>query len=269
MMELDVEKLFTIAEALWNILKEQHGYTDDNLAEMIQNIGHHDSSIFSLDRTAGDPKTRFKYFATEKRRGWSYTYRTSADGIHWSEPVASKRIWGDRSTVFYNPFRKVWCLSQRIHGRDVGRARGYMEDPDPGKLVEKISYNQGLSAGGESVFWTNADDLDPRNPLDKYKGIKPQLYNVDADGKVIEPFTLANCGGVSRDKTVAAVTWKAAANLAAVSGKPVRFRFRVKNGSIYSFWVSPDKSGASHGYVAAGGPGFTGPTDTVGQGKAD
>ncbi|MCK4294415.1 MAG: hypothetical protein KAY65_14550 [Planctomycetes bacterium] len=30
-------------------------------------------------------------------------------------------------------------------------------------------------------------------------------------------------------------------------------------------WVSPDFSGASHGYVGAGGPGFTGPTDTVGQ----
>ena len=29
--------------------------------------------------------------------------------------------------------------------------------------------------------------------------------------------------------------------------------------------VSLEKSGASHGYGAAGGPGFTGPTDTVGQ----
>jgi hypothetical protein len=37
------------------------------------------------------------------------------------------------------------------------------------------------------------------------------------------------------------------------------------NGRLYSFWVSPDASGASYGYVAAGGPGFTGPTDTVGE----
>ena len=50
------------------------------------------------------------------------------------------------------------------------------------------------------------------------------------------------------------------------SGKPVRFRFHLSNGSLYSFWVSPDKSGASHGYVGAGGPGLTGPTDTVGEG---
>jgi len=52
--------------------------------------------------------------------------------------------------------------------------------------------------------------------------------------------------------------------LAKLAGQPVRFRFHLKNGALYSFWVSPDASGASHGYVAAGGPGFTGPTDTVG-----
>ena len=31
------------------------------------------------------------------------------------------------------------------------------------------------------------------------------------------------------------------------------------NGRLYAFWVSPEKSGASHGYVAAGGPDLTGP----------
>ena len=50
-----------------------------------------------------------------------------------------------------------------------------------------------------------------------------------------------------------------------MSGKPVRFRFYLKKGSLYSFWVSPEESGASHGYVAGGGKGFIGPTDTVGR----
>ena len=387
---------------------------------VVLNIGHHDSSTFWLDHAAKAPKARFKYFTTEKRGGWQLVYRASADGIHWSKPLVSKPIWGDRTTVFYNPFRKVWCLSQRIHG-NVGRARAYMEDPDPRKLVEKISHNRGLSAGGESVFWTNADDLDPRNPIGKYKGIKPQLYNLDAtpyeslmlgfhsiwtgpdnssvareglqkrcdvllgfsrdgfhwdrpnrkrfiaaswkdgswnfgniqsagggclvvgdklyfyvsarakdatgghgkgstglavlrrdgfasmdaggkggtlttrpltfkgkhlfvntncpkgelkaevldkDGTPIEPFALKNCKPISCDKTLAAVTWQKS-DLSKVSGKPVRFRFHIKNGSLYSFWVSSDESGASNGYVAAGGPGFTGPTDTVGRGKAE
>ena len=43
-------------------------------------------------------------------------------------------------------------------------------------------------------------------------------------------------------------------------------RFTLRRGRLYAFWVSPERSGASHGYVAAGGPGFTGPTDTVGDG---
>jgi len=47
-------------------------------------------------------------------------------------------------------------------------------------------------------------------------------------------------------------------------GQPVRFRFRLKNGSLYAFRVSQDENGASNGYVAAGGPGFEGPTDNIG-----
>jgi hypothetical protein len=70
---------------------------------------------------------------------------------------------------------------------------------------------------------------------------------------------------VNGDKTLAAVHWKGAADLSAISGRTVRFRFRLDRGSLYAFWVSPDTSGASYGYVAAGGPGLTGPKDTVGK----
>jgi len=102
------------------------------------------------------------------------------------------------------------------------------------------------------------------------------FVNVDADGgelrvevlngdnQVIAPFSKANCVPISVDKTLQAVTWNGAADLSALSGKPVKFRFYLTNGKLYSFWVSPETSGASHGYVAAGGPGFTGATDTVG-----
>ena len=58
--------------------------------------------------------------------------------------------------------------------------------------------------------------------------------------------------------------WKDARDLSAIAGKPVRFRFHLHHGKLYSFWVSPEESGASHGYVAAGGPGYTGHADTVG-----
>jgi len=60
----------------------------------------------------------------------------------------------------------------------------------------------------------------------------------------------------------------ATATLTTISeaGRPVRFRFQLTNGSLYSFWISPNTSGASGGYIGAGGPGFTGSTETVGKG---
>jgi hypothetical protein len=87
---------------------------------------------------------------------------------------------------------------------------------------------------------------------------------LDEGGKVILPFTRANCTPVRTDQTLHAVQWKPARDLSALVGKPVKFRFHLRNGRLYAFWVSPSQTGASHGYVAAGGPGFTSPADTVG-----
>jgi hypothetical protein len=87
---------------------------------------------------------------------------------------------------------------------------------------------------------------------------------LDESGQVIPPFSRENSIPVRADKTLQAIRWQGATNLSSVTGKPVKLRFLLKSGKLYSFWVSPDLSGASHGYVAAGGPGFAGPTDTVG-----
>ena len=52
--------------------------------------------------------------------------------------------------------------------------------------------------------------------------------------------------------------------MAGLAGKPVRIRFRVTDGDLYSFWVSPSEAGESRGFNAAGGPGFTGGIDNEG-----
>jgi hypothetical protein len=87
---------------------------------------------------------------------------------------------------------------------------------------------------------------------------------LDERGNVIAPFSRAACVPVRGDKTLHEVRWEGAQDLGKVIRTPVRFRFHLTNGRLYSFWVSPEASGASHGYVAAGGPGFTSATDTVG-----
>ena len=87
---------------------------------------------------------------------------------------------------------------------------------------------------------------------------------LDASGQVVAPFSLDNCNPVRADTTCRQIRWQGAADLSKVAGKPVRFRFHLTNGELYAFWVSPETSGASHGYVAAGGPGLTAPIDLVG-----
>ncbi len=369
-----------------------------------------DSSIVWLDHRETDPKRRYKMFTavrSDAPGGWTLTYRVSADGIHWSERIANSPGIGDRTTVFFNPFRGVWVLSRRIFLG--GRSRAYREHPDPVACLGRDEESQHL--------WVGADRLDPHHPRAEFSGNQPQLYNLDAvayeslllglfsiwqgphnsecarlgiqkrnevllgfsrdgfhwhrpdrrpfigvnptegawnwgnvqsagggclvvgdllyfyvsgraindkfwdgdcstglavlrrdgfasmdagdkpgvlttrplrfhgkypmvnvdadrgelraevldrSGRVIEPFTRANCVPLRADGTLLAVKWKGANDLSKLTGKPVRFRFHLRRGSLYSFWLSPEISGASGGYVAAGGPGLTGPVDTVG-----
>ena len=371
-----------------------------------------DSSTVWLDWTDADPGRRWKMFTAtrrEGRRGWFLSVKASADGVRWSEPLAETPGIGDRSTVFYNPFRRKWVYGIRSGG-PRGRSRQYRECDDP---------LTGAAWKKEDVYlWSASDRADPHNPNPEFAGIEPQLYNLDAtpyesvmlglfsiwqgphnaecgkrgiqkrnevllgfsrdgfhwhrpdrrpfleatekkdswrwgnvqsagggclvvgdrlyfyfsgralcdafwdgaastgvaflrrdgfasmdagaeggtlttrpvtfsgkqlfvnadadggevavevlgrDGTVMEPFTRAACRPVSTDSTLQRVAWRGAEDLSAACGRPVRFRFHVRSASLYAFWVAPDESGASRGYVAAGGPGFIGPADTVGR----
>ena len=380
------------------------------------------STTVWLDRYTEDPTGRYKMFRvitrrTEKEDGpvdirrWMRV-SFSPDGIHWRK-VADSDPCADRSTVFYNPFRKVWVFSLRGGAPAVSRARAYYEH---GNLLE------GLRWKGKTRLWTAADRLDSaredldlaRDPVNAPWDIVPsQLYNLDAvayesvmlglfsvwrgqpkkrpkinevcvgysrdgfhwsrpdrrafcpvsedrdafnwgnvqsaggcclivgdklyfyvggvrgrergysfdpsyvglavlrrdgftsrdagaeegtlttqpvtfrdprlfvnvdasegrllievldlAGKPIEPFTRERCRPISTDSTLQPVTWEGAGDLSSLADRPVRFRFSLTSGRLYAFWTSADESGASGGYVAAGGPGFTGPRDTLGR----
>jgi hypothetical protein len=109
-----------------------------------------DSTTVWLDHTAKDPAKRFLLMRNHRvpksaegdtrAAAFAFSLHESADGIHWSEAVASTGglPWiGDRHTAFYNPFRRVWVLSMRNTVRNdpefVGvRVRLYGEHTDPG-----------------------------------------------------------------------------------------------------------------------------------------
>ena len=86
---------------------------------------------------------------------------------------------------------------------------------------------------------------------------------LDARDDVVPGYSAADCVPLAGDSTRHRMTWRGAVNLARLSGRPVRFRFMLRRGALYAFWVSGSLRGESSGYVAAGGPGFDGPTDAV------
>jgi hypothetical protein len=366
----------------------------------IVQVGRRDSSTVWLDQEETDPARRFKMFrsgpgSSTVKGAYGLATFFSPDGVHWTERPMLTGSCGDRSTVFYNPFRKVWVYSLR-HGWGQPRSRRYWERAD-------VVSGPMWSAIDEPSYWTGADALDPprddlKTPCQLYNldGIayeslilglftiwhgqpakqpgrdKPnevtlgfsrdgwswsrpdrrpfcpvsespeawnygnvqsagggclvvgdRLYfyvsgrrlgrgttglavlrrdgfasmgapagasgvlttrpvefsgkhlfvNVDAPrgeltaevldehGNAVGPYSRANCRPVRGDTTRQAVRWDGAPDLSPLAGKPVRFRFHLRDGKFYAFWVSPDPSGASRGHVAAGGPGYTGPMD--------
>jgi len=92
--------------------------------------------------------------------------------------------------------------------------------------------------------------------------LKVEVLN--GDNSVIKTFSGSNCQPVSVNSTIQKMNWKSTRELSSLSGKKVRFRFHLRNGHLYSFWISQSESGASGGYVASGGPGFNGSKDEVG-----
>ncbi len=368
---------------------------------IVHNVGRGSSTVW-LDQEEKDQGRRFKMMSSSSHMQPQRLF-FSPDGIHWSREIARSIPCGDRTTMFWNPFRKVWVFSIR-DGNDpkMGRARRYHEHPDPAAGIRW--------AKDEPAWWVGADRLDPKRPDLK---VQPQIYNLDAvgyeslllglfaiwrgappdrskpnevvlgysrdgfhwtrpvrtafipvserngdwnwtnvqpagggclmvgdklhfymmgwagvrgsanpgigsvgmatlrrdgfasmdagdregalttrpvrftgqhlfvnvdsaagelrvevldqAGKVIAPFSRRNCIPVRANRTLEAVRWRKGGDLSSLAGQPVKFRFYLKNARLYAFWVSAGRNGASRGYVAAGGPGFTGPVDTVGE----
>ena len=84
---------------------------------------------------------------------------------------------------------------------------------------------------------------------------------IGEDGNVIPWFSRGDCAAFSHgDSTKTELRFKGG-DLSQLAGKPVRFRFLLHCGTLYSFWVSPSERGESCGYVAGGGPAYSGLRD--------
>ncbi len=111
---------------------------------------------------------RYKLFLRNPGGEYPGIAAVSADGIHFTDFRFTTPIY-DRSTMFYNPFRKKWVYS--IRSNWSGRSRDYRECDD---------YLAGAPWLKEEAHqWMAADSLDEPDP---YIAFQPQLYNVDAVG---------------------------------------------------------------------------------------
>ena len=129
-----------------------------------------DSSTVWLDQTDPDPARRYKMWRSHKDgETFGLSLHFSPDGIHWGPRALRTGSAGDRSTVYWNPFRRVWTYSLR-HGWGEPRARRLWE-------VRDLLAGPHWQAISEPPMWVGADRLDPmRADLQ----VAPQLYNLDA-----------------------------------------------------------------------------------------
>lgn len=129
-----------------------------------------DSSTVWLDLFEKNPAQRFKmsYWQDHQLR-----LSVSPDGIHWTDLGRTGRA-GDRSTFFYNPFRRTWVFGVRADqfvASLSGRYRRYWEAAD---FTAARDWS-----GREPVAWVKTDSRDRgRAGLAE----RPELYNLDGVG---------------------------------------------------------------------------------------
>ena len=140
-----------------------------------------DGTTVWLDHEAVDPSQRFKMFVYSREAGQKSgvgskgEVMTSADGIHWNDPVRVGFKHGDNSSFYHDPFRKRWVYSVRDHGRSPidpdksVRARFYLVEP-------RLPQGRGPRRERPSL-WLQAD---PRDLPDPELGYEPELYDFTA-----------------------------------------------------------------------------------------
>ncbi len=150
-----------------NIILKYDGFEFENIKGNDINYLRPDSTTVFIDYDC--PKDeKYKLFLRNPGDDMPGIVAVSADGIRFRDFRLTEDI-GDRSTVFYNPFRKKWVYSIRTWWK--GRTRNYRECDN---------YLNGAKwSESEYSEWLCSDSLDAPNP---YIGMQPQLYNVDCVG---------------------------------------------------------------------------------------
>jgi len=138
--------------------------------------GGRDSNTIWMDLEDQDSSRKFKAFPYAAGSRVSLFF--SPDGLAWKRQPQQIQTFDDRTTFFWNPFRKVWVNNIRATAsmpaagwlpKQSVRARYYAESKD---LLNWTPSNP------LTTFWAAADEQD--QPYAGPGGQPPQLYSLDA-----------------------------------------------------------------------------------------
>ena len=193
------------------------------------------------------PADRKPFIAGTRQDGdWDRAYLHSTTGVFV--------IYDDKLVFPYSGFSGIAPDGSRHHyaGASIGIAS-----------LRRDGFASMNGAGKTRTLTTRAVKFDGSYLFVNVDCPKGELYIevLDENGKVIAPFSKDNCKPICIDSTKQLLEWKTANDLSKLRNMPVKFRFYLTNGNLYSFWVSSNSSGASNGYVGAGGPDYDGVMD--------
>jgi len=211
----------------------------------------------------------------------------SRDGFHWHRPdrsafIACSRRWGDWNYGYIHAAGGL-CL---VVGDELwfyyGTFSGQRSSLKPGE-TGSFEQDNAMYAGGNTGLATLRRDgfaSMEAEAKDGFLTTRPVVFGgkflyvnidnpkgmlkveiLDLQGQVIEPFSAEHCQPVQTNRVKTRINWQGVEDLSSLIDRPVQFRFSLRSGRLYSFWVSPSVSGTSRGFLGAGGPGLSGVID--------
>jgi len=194
----------------------------------------------------------------------------SRDGFHWSRPshnvfmgvneTDSAWNWGNVQSIGGVPIIKGDSLYFYVSGRRLNnimwdgytstglatlRRDGFVSLNSTNKngylLTRKLEFD------GEYLF-VNANIAN--------KG-ELRVEVLDENGNLVEGYSKAESIPMKENSTKYQLKWKGSKSLSDFKNRPVKLKFYLSKGELYSFWISKWETGESRGFTAGGGPGLS------------
>jgi hypothetical protein len=198
----------------------------------------------------------------------------SRDGFHWSRPNRQPFIGPDdtpgswRRSNVQSAGGCCLVVGPNLYFYFSARSgRPGSGDPGLGSTGLAVLRRDGFSSMGtdsQGTVTTRALRFSGRELFVNASCRELRVEVLDEKGQPVPAFGVEDCEPFGGDSTSARMAWRGEARLERLAGSAVRFRFHVRGGDLYAFWVAPNATGASRGYLGNGSPGAAGVVDVTG-----